>query len=304
MSTERFYSNGKLLLTGEYLVLDGAEALAIPTQFGQDLVVKENNTNRIEWTSYDDDGDVWYSDSFTVDEVLSNSTHENPVTQTLLGILRQGHTQNPEVLADGFGFEVSSHLTFPRKWGLGTSSTLINNVAQWFEIDAFELLQKSFGGSGYDIACAQTDAPIFYVLRAQRALFNAVDFNPDFKQNLFFVYLNQKQNSREAIQSYRERTISIADIQQVTSYTRKLYEALTIDEFQEILYQHEAFLSEILNVQPIKEQLFADFEGAVKSLGAWGGDFVLVASSDKNAPLYFRSKGYDTILSYDEMILS
>ena len=36
-----YYSNGKLLLTGEYVVLDGAEALAVPTRFGQNLTVKQ-----------------------------------------------------------------------------------------------------------------------------------------------------------------------------------------------------------------------------------------------------------------------
>ena len=41
MQPQTFYSNGKLLLTGEYLVIDGAKALAIPTQKGQSLSVKE-----------------------------------------------------------------------------------------------------------------------------------------------------------------------------------------------------------------------------------------------------------------------
>ena len=40
MSTKVFYSHGKLLLTGEYVVLDGAKALAIPTNKGQYLTVK------------------------------------------------------------------------------------------------------------------------------------------------------------------------------------------------------------------------------------------------------------------------
>ena len=35
-----FYSNGKLLITGEYLVLDGAKALALPTKYGQYLTVE------------------------------------------------------------------------------------------------------------------------------------------------------------------------------------------------------------------------------------------------------------------------
>jgi hypothetical protein len=58
---------------------------------------------------------------------------------------------------------------------LGTSSTLINNIAQWFGIDAYELLWKSFGGSGYDIASAQHNKPIVYQL--QRA-------NPHHRSNL------------------------------------------------------------------------------------------------------------------------
>ena len=37
--TQTFYGHGKLLLTGEYAVLDGAKALSIPTRFGQSLEV-------------------------------------------------------------------------------------------------------------------------------------------------------------------------------------------------------------------------------------------------------------------------
>jgi mevalonate kinase len=38
---ETFYSNGKLLITGEYLVLDGATAFALPTKIGQNLIVEK-----------------------------------------------------------------------------------------------------------------------------------------------------------------------------------------------------------------------------------------------------------------------
>ena len=31
----RFYSNGKLLITGEYVILDGALSLAVPSLLGQ-----------------------------------------------------------------------------------------------------------------------------------------------------------------------------------------------------------------------------------------------------------------------------
>ena len=48
MQNQTFYSNGKLLLTGEYVVLDGAKALAVPTRFGQNLIVKKGNNRSFE----------------------------------------------------------------------------------------------------------------------------------------------------------------------------------------------------------------------------------------------------------------
>ena len=46
-----FRSHGKLLLTGEYVVLDGALSLAIPTVFGQDLKVENNTFGELHWIS-------------------------------------------------------------------------------------------------------------------------------------------------------------------------------------------------------------------------------------------------------------
>jgi len=55
-------------------------------------------------------------------------------------------------------------------------------------------------------------------------------------------------------------------------------------------------------MQTIKEALFHDFDGVIKSLGAWGGDFVMVISKD-NPKDYFKKRGYDIVIPYDEMIL-
>jgi mevalonate kinase len=49
----KFNSNGKLLLSGEYLVLKGAESLSIPTRFSQTLEVSNNASGKIKWESYD-----------------------------------------------------------------------------------------------------------------------------------------------------------------------------------------------------------------------------------------------------------
>jgi mevalonate kinase len=55
-----FYSNGKLLITGEYVVLDGAKALALPTKFGQNLIIEASENELIHWKSHDHDGSIWF----------------------------------------------------------------------------------------------------------------------------------------------------------------------------------------------------------------------------------------------------
>ena len=49
------------------------------------------------------------------------------------------------------------------------------------------------------------------------------------------------------------------------------------------------------------EKLFNDFNGEIKSLGAWGGDFALVIG-DLNSVEYFKNKGYETIISFNSML--
>ena len=156
-----FYSNGKLLITGEYLVLDGANAFALPTKLGQNLIIEEGSNQEIHWKSYDADGSIWFEDTILFSEISNYIPNENEtVRNTLITILYQASIQNKSFLVENQGYSITTELTFSRKWGLGTSSTLINNIAQWLKIDAFDLLNTSFGGSGYDSACAQNDRPI------------------------------------------------------------------------------------------------------------------------------------------------
>ena len=72
--------------------------------------------------------------------------------------------------------------------------------------------------------------------------------------------------------------------------------------FAGALEHHETIMSELLDTKTIKELLFPDFSGTIKSLGAWGGDFVLVVAAHDPTE-YFRAKGFDTILRYQDMIL-
>lgn len=61
-------------------------------------------------------------------------------------------------------------------------------------------------------------------------------------------------------------------------------------------------MSNLLELQTIQEALFNDFDGVIKSLGAWNGDFVM-AISKENPTAYFKEKGYKIVIPYDDMIL-
>ena len=75
-------------------------------------------------------------------------------------------------------------------------------------------------------------------------------------------------------------------------------------EFNSLIKEHENIVSKLISKEKIKDKLFDDFNGEIKSLGAWGGDFILASAIDKNPKDYFRSKGFSTILNYNELALA
>ncbi|WP_435415457.1 GYDIA family GHMP kinase [Polaribacter aestuariivivens] len=306
-----FYSNGKLLLTGEYLVLDGATALALPTKFGQNLIVENIKEPEIIWGSFTNEGECWFEAILDLKKLrlisaTFNSNKEGSadvIAETLLDILKEAKRMNPSFLKSENGFLVKTELTFPRDWGLGSSSTVINSIANWAKVDAFQLLWNSFKGSGYDIACAQNNAPIFYQIKDKKPVVKQVDFNPNFKENLFFVHLNQKQDSKEGIAKFRESGNNFEkEIKRISEISKEFLEAKSISAFNKLIVEHEQIISSIIKLQPVKEKLFPDYFGAIKSLGAWGGDFVLV-TGNSTTPAYFKNKGFETVLTFKQIIL-
>ncbi len=307
---KKIYSNGKLLLTGEYVVLDGAKALAVPTKFGQDLEITPLQEPVLTWASFTHKGVCWFEASFELKKMrLTHCSYASKeegagetIAETLLKILQEAQRLNPKFLTGASGFLVKTTLGFPQNWGLGSSSTLLNNIASWAGVDAYKLLWNAFSGSGYDIACAQHNHPIFYQLEAQKPVVTPVDFNPSFADELFFVHLNTKQNSREGITHYQKYKKNQADIQQISDMSEAFLTASSKTDFEQLIFAHEEKISSIIQLKCIQETTFPDYFGAVKSLGAWGGDFVL-ATGNEDTPRYFKEKGFHTIFRYKEMIL-
>lgn len=286
-------------------MLDGAIALALPTKFGQSLHIKDGENEIFQWKSYDSDASIWFEANIPFSSIVRKERleEENNIKNKLIEILHEAYKINSNFITNSKGYIIETELTFPKNWGLGTSSTLINNIAQWLEIDAFELLKNSFGGSGYDIACAQNDSGILYQLIDEKPIVNTIPFSPSFAENIYFVYLNKKQNSRDAIHNYINKRGNIYEfLPEFNTITNKIINADSVDSFSQLLEKHEILLSTILEQSTAKDLFFEDFDGVIKSLGAWGGDFVMAISKENPNP-YFKSKGFETVLTYHEMIL-
>ncbi|MBS9462001.1 GHMP kinase [Flagellimonas sp. 389] len=300
---KEFYSNGKLLLSGEYAVLDGALSLAIPTRYGQSLKVITTDTGFLEWESFDENNTTWFKGCFDVKNLKTIDATDKSISETLIGLLTEAKSQNSRFLENSSGLKVETKLTFPRIWGLGTSSTLINNIAQWAEVDAYQLLWNAFGGSGYDIACARHNQPILYQKENKTTQVEEVTFQPSFSNSIYFVYLNQKQSSKDAITAYRKEQFDMHSlIINVSTITKKMVNTTALSEFESLMLQHEDILSKVLGLETVKSKLFRDYQGAIKSLGAWGGDFIM-ATGSTNVPDYFKAKGFETVIPYADMVL-
>ena len=314
-----YYSHGKFLLTGEYLVLKGALALALPLKLGQTLSVETSHSASLQWDAYKPDG-PWFSVTLNPESLDIIDCDDQPKAEKLSQILKAVKQLNPAAVKDGLHFE--TRLDFNPNWGLGSSSTLIANLARWANVNPYELLKLTFGGSGYDIACATTEGPIYYQLASLDCFVprndakrqsettqkvEPIDFNPPFADHLFFVYQGQKQSSSKEIKAFLAKANPIdlqKDIEAVSEISRAVPKCHSLDEFAMLMQCHERIIARCIGQEPVKKR-FPDFEGVLKSLGAWGGDFILAATEWPESQLkeYFKRKGLDVVFGYKEMVI-
>lgn len=293
----KFNSNGKLLLSGEYLVLKGAKSLSIPTKFSQTLEVSNNSSGKLIWKSYDQNKKIWFDLNFDLqNEWNLKSFKENKLLFKTLSAIKR---KNPESFSKGISFKTK--MDFNRNWGFGSSSSLINNLASWANFDKFKLYWKVTNGSGYDLASSSCNKPIIYTLNKKNPEFEQVNFNPPFKNNLYFIYLGEKQNTYKEILNFNKLKIEEKSILKVSSITDNILNCDSFEDFKTLIIEHERILSQVLKRETVKDLYFKDYSGEIKSLGAWGGDFIL-AAGDQNSKTYFNNLGYNVVFTFDELI--
>ena len=295
------FSHGKLLLTSEYVVLDGALALAVPTKWGQEFFVKESFDGKslVNWIALHQ-GKPWLQATINYRKGTVLATNIPESAAFILKVLMKVKELSTIQLKADLSYLITTDLQFPANFGLGSSSTLMNNLAQWSGVDAFELNETCLGGSGYDIAVAQEQSAILYQNHPERII-QKINFDPDFKEDLIFIHLNQKQNSREGINLYRSKEKSPELISEFSELTKRVLEVDNLEEFSELMNLHENKLSTFLGIETVKEKYFENCPSFVKSLGAWGGDFVM-SSKFSGYQDYFQGKGFSAIFTYEDLI--
>jgi len=285
------------------VVLDEANALAFPTKFGQSMSVTKINEPKIVWKSFNCNDELWMHYEFSINDIEIPQKKIGDEKDRLISILREVKKLNPKFLNETNGYRIITKLDFARNWGLGSSSTLISNISKWANVDPFKLLEATFGGSGYDIAAAQRNVPILYAKTPNEYHITELSINWGFTNQIFFVHLNKKQNSRDGIFNYQKLNNKNQEvIRRINELTTNICQCQSLSEFESVINEHEQLISKIIQQKTVKELLFNDYNGSIKSLGAWGGDFILATGSQKNWN-YFREKGFKTILSFKEMIL-
>ena len=298
----KFKSNGKLLITSEYLVMKGAMALAIPAKLDQELNVTSTNSDFVNWKSFNKNNQIWYEEKFFLDKgTLIYHGKKNKMSDLIVRLFDYIHKfNNPE---KSIGNEFIWKINFNINWGLGSSSTLINNLSKWAKVNPYKLLFSVFNGSGYDIACCDKSNPIIFQKKDNYLSVSDTTFNPNFLNNLFLIFLNKKQDTQKSVQNFLETDQSLSEgINQINEIVHEIENVKDITTFESLIERHEKIIANILQMPTIQNEKFPDYNnGVIKSLGSWGGDFVLATGDEKSVD-YFEEKGFNTIRKISDLL--
>jgi len=299
------HANGKLLISAEYMILHGSQALALPLQRGQSLHrLRSENRNEFSWNAYHENH-CWFSAKFNPATLGIMESTDPKIAEDLRLLIKAIIEMDPSFQKELFTWDVDTMLEFSPEWGFGSSSTLIALMAEWAEVNPLDLHFMISEGSGYDVACAIAERPILYKLRDDGPHYQHVVFNPPFADHLYFVWLGSKQNTREHLVQIAEKIDpGYEEILHFTTLTQRMLECKELSEFRILMEEHEEQLSALIKLERVSKTLFPDLRGSVKSLGAWGGDFVMIASESDPDVLYnyLDKKGLKTIFRYNDLI--
>ena len=261
-------------MSGEYWVLHGAEALAIATEKGQTLRYEEADCE-LHWVAKDSEDRVW------MDCVASQDPHLSRILNAVLKL--KGNLPSRG--------RVSTKLEFNRNWGWGSSSSLIDLIAQWTGLDPIELHFETSEGSGFDVACARAGGAIAYQKTGPRsAVWNSVASAHWPHEHFGLVYLGGKQDSQREVTKIRREPLA-SELDAISALSRHLASSKDAEAWSEAIDELEDRTASWLRMERVQNR-FAGVRATIKSLGAWGGDFALAVAQDPEDLKYFPLNGH------------
>lgn len=297
MVMSSFSASGKLMLFGEYLVLRGSKCFAIPLNVGQQLTVKKKKEAGVSWKSFEGE-ECWLAFELSSKLELISSSDQKKAS-LVVKLLKIIQNENPELTIDNLCFTVN--LDFNREFGFGTSSTFISLLSQWSGVNPYLLLENSFGGSGYDIAAATAHQAFVYSVKEK--MIGEVNLPKSITNHILFVFLGEKQVSAKEILAFKDKEVSSSQIDEMNSIIQQATTSTHIEEWEKLMVKSENLLSSILKVPTVKDHRFSDYPFEIKSLGAWGGDFIMATYRELSAAQeYFINKGYNVFYSYAQIV--
>lgn len=252
------------------------------------------------------DGNSWFTSTISLYTFEAVKTTDDSTSTYLCKLLKNATRLNSEFLGKWAGYKVETRLEFDRSWGLGSSSTLTHLIAEWADVNALMLHWKVSNGSGYDVATSMTGSPTLFFTTDEETSYTAIDWLPSFRNNLFFVHLGSKQDSSKAVKAYLKRgKARMKAIEPISKITDQMQSVSSLADFESLCQKHNNIVSEASGLTCVADDQFADYDlGAIKPLGAWGGDFILATGPDEAAVrTYFAGKGLDTVFAYKDIIL-
>lgn len=299
----KFRANGKLMLTGEYLALLGATALALPVRFGQDMTVAGRDDMKLVWKSHSPGG-LWFTAVYTLPELTLSGTNDITTASTLMNWIRELRKLSPDFLGNEHGFTVTVSSDYPLRWGLGSSATLAALISKWAGVDPFRFHELISRGSGADIACTLTDRLIKYRKTDGSPVFEEVTPGLALKHSTWFCYLGNHRGTAQEVESFLIGNDTVPDrvIRRISALAEAICSSPSAPRLEELVREHEAIISGLLGREPVGER-FPGFPGSVKSLGAWGGDFAMFVSNSGPAEveLYLDAAGLKPVFRYNEL---
>ncbi|MFW5758631.1 MAG: hypothetical protein ACOCUQ_01365 [Bacteroidota bacterium] len=300
---EQTFSHGKIILLGEYAVLEGNDAVCVPLATGQKLQIEKNDQPFIYWQ--------WTYKNRVIAEFSLNPQNLQPHDVKegdplwAAGLIHAIRKQNASFLTNS-GYNVRFINDFPPEWGLGSSSATIASLCRIAGADPYIVNDQVMGGSGADIACTDKENWFVYRKRKSLPLTWSIPFDFPFKKYVVFVYSGQKQATAKHLKEIKQKPERKRfPSSEINSLVYGCFSSENVAQFASYLQKHEQFISEQTGYLPLGRK-FSDFKGQIKSLGAWGGDFFMAVSSENldDVKNYFQQKGFGMCFTWEDFVLS